>query len=77
MRVDADAVARRAAEQFVDRDAERLALDVPQRHVDAAEGAGEDRAAAIEGVAVDRLPVVDHGAGSLPTRYGSISLTAV
>ncbi len=56
--VDADAVARRAAEQLVDRHAQRLALDVPERQVDAAESAGEDRTAAVEGVPVNRLPVV-------------------
>ena len=58
--VDADPVARRAAEQLVDRHAQRLALDVPQGHVDAAQGAGQDRPAAIEGVAVDGLPVMHH-----------------
>ena len=60
MGVDAHPLPRRAAEQLVDRHAQRLALDVPQGHVDAAQGAGEHRAAAIEGVAVDRLPVMDH-----------------
>ena len=60
MRVDADPVAGRSAEQLVDRHAERLALDVPQRLVDAAEGAGQNRAAAIERVPVNRLPVVRH-----------------
>ena len=57
--IDADPVARRAAEQLVDRHAEGLALDVPERLVDAAQGAGQDRAAAVESMAVDRLPVVD------------------
>ena len=57
--VDADPPPGRAAEQLVDRHAERLALDVPEGHVDAAQGAGQDRAAAVEGVAVDRLPVMD------------------
>ena len=62
VRVDADPVARRPAEQFVHGHAERLALDVPQRLVDAAQRAGENRAAAIERVPVDRLPVMHHGA---------------
>ena len=62
VRVDADAVARRSAEQFVNRHAQRLALDVPQRLIDAAERAGQDRAAAIERVAVDGLPVMHHAA---------------
>ena len=56
--VDADSVAGRAAEQVVDRHAEHLALDVPERHVDAARDRRLDRAAAIEGAAMDRLPVV-------------------
>ena len=56
--VHPDAVARRAAEQVVDRHAEHLALDVPERHVDAARDRGLDRTAAIEGAAMDGLPVV-------------------
>ena len=34
--IDPDAISRRAAEQFVHRNPERLALDVPQRLIDAA-----------------------------------------
>src|SRR5262249_48112888 len=60
MGINADAPARRPAEQLVDWHAEGLALDVPQGHVDAAQGAGEHRAAAVKGMAVDRLPVVYH-----------------
>ena len=56
--VEADPVAHPAAEQLVDRDAERLAEDVPQRLLDAGDGAADDHAAAPERVAVDRLPVV-------------------
>ena len=65
MRVDADAVARGAAQQFVHRHPERLALDVPQRLIDARQRAGEDRAAAVERVAVNRLPVMHHATGIL------------
>ncbi len=64
--VDADSIAGGSAEQFVDRHAERLALDVPERLVDAAERAGQHRTAAIKGVAVDRLPMMDHGARIFP-----------
>ena len=60
MSVDAHPLPRRAAEQFVNRYSQRLALDVPQGHVDAAQGAGEYRAASIEGMAVYRLPVMNH-----------------
>ena len=56
--IDAHAVARRAAEQLVNRHAQRLALDVPERLVDAAERAGENRAAAIERMPIDGLPVM-------------------
>ena len=62
MRVNADAIPRRPAEEFVDRHSERLPLDVPEGLIDAAQDAGEDRAAAIEGVAVDCLPMVRDGA---------------
>ena len=41
--IDADLVAELAAQQFVDRDLERLALEVPQRDLDAGEG-GDQRA---------------------------------
>ncbi len=58
--IDPHAVARRAAEQLVDRHAQRLALDVPQGLLDAAQGAGEDRSAAIKGMAIDGLPMVHH-----------------
>src|SRR5690606_6742528 len=47
MRVDPHAPSRRTAEELVDRDAERLALDVPERLLNATESAGENRPAAI------------------------------
>ena len=50
--IDLHAVAHQAAEQFVHRHAQGLALDVPQRLVDAGDGAHQDRAAAIEAAAV-------------------------
>jgi hypothetical protein len=53
-----DAVAGRASEQAVNRHAEHLALDVPERHVDAARDRGLDRTAAIEGAPVNGLPVM-------------------
>ena len=59
MLVDADAVAGGATQQLVDRHTEGLAGEVPQRLFDAAQHAGEEWAAAIESVAVHRLPVVD------------------
>ena len=55
--IDPNAVARGSAQQFVNGDAERLALDIPERLVDPAESAGEDRAAAIESMPVNGLPV--------------------
>ena len=60
--VDADAVARRSAEQLIDGHAERLALDVPHRDVHSRERARQDDVTAVEGLAVDGLPVV----GGLP-----------
>ena len=45
VRVYVDPVEHPAAEKFVDRDAERLALDVPQRLLDPADGGEHDRSA--------------------------------
>ena len=47
VRVYVDPVEHPAAEKFVDRDAERLALDVPQRLLDPADGGEHDRTAAL------------------------------
>ncbi len=58
--VNADSVARRAAEQLVNRHAVNLALDVPKRLIDSAEDRGLDRAAPIKCTALDCLPVKDH-----------------
>src|SRR5262249_62207085 len=62
VRVDADALARGAAQEFVNRDAEQFALDVPERLINPGERARQNRPAAIEGVARDRLPVMHNGA---------------
>src|SRR5690606_19881118 len=51
-------LAHQAAEQLVDRHAQGLALDVPQRLVDAGDRAHQDRAAAVEAAAVQHLPQV-------------------
>jgi len=42
----------------VDGSAELLSLDVPQRLVNAGDGAHQHRAAAVEAAAVHRLPVI-------------------
>src|ERR1700709_1990035 len=62
MGIDANAVAHGAAEQLVNRNAERLAFDVPQGLIDAAQSAGEDGAATIERMAIDGLPVFSNRA---------------
>ena len=56
--VDAHLGAGQAAEQLVDRHAVGLALDVPQRHVDGADGRPGGRTAAVEPAAEARLPQV-------------------
>ncbi len=56
--IDLDLVAHLAAEQRMDRLSQRLALDVPQRLVDAGNRAHVDGAAAIEAGAVHDVPVV-------------------
>ena len=62
VRVHADAVAHGAAEQFVDRDAERLAQDVPAGLLDAGDRAHADHAQSPEGLPVELLiEVLDAG----------------
>src|SRR5581483_10111109 len=58
MGIDTDAVARRAAEQLIDWNTEGFSLDIPERLVDAAERAGQDRSAAVKRMPVDRLPMM-------------------
>ncbi len=58
VRIDADTPSRRSAEKFVDGHAEGLALDVPQGLVDAAQRTGKQWPAAVEGMAIDGLPVM-------------------
>ena len=55
--VGPDAVAHLAAQQFVDRHAQGLALDVPERDLDAADRTHLDDAAAHVEVVVKGLPV--------------------
>ncbi len=58
-RIDANLVARRAAEQPIDGHAPQLAGDVPQRHVDAGNRVHHEGAAALVALrAVERLPQV-------------------
>src|SRR5215213_7463041 len=56
--VDPDLVAHAASEELVDRLAERLSEDVPERLCDARDRGVHDRAAAVERVAVHHLPEV-------------------
>ena len=70
MGVNPDPVPRRPAEQFIDRHAQRLPLDVPQGLIDAGQGAGQDGTAAVEGVSIDRLPVMDDLPGVLADQVG-------
>src|SRR5215469_13391791 len=58
MRVDSRPVARLAAEQLVDRHTKRLALEVPQRGVDAADCAQQNWSTAPESAPVHVLPDV-------------------
>ena len=51
-----DLIAHLAAQQLIDRHAQRLALDVVQRHLDPGLGAVLDRSAAREVAVMDRLP---------------------
>jgi hypothetical protein len=55
--IDTDTVAHGSAQQLVDRHAVKLALDVPERLFDTAEGTGQNRSAAIKRAAVEDLPV--------------------
>jgi hypothetical protein len=58
--VDADSLTRRAAEELVDRDAEPLALEIPERDVDAGNGAHDHLPGRPEGAAHElRPPVLD------------------
>src|SRR6218665_826333 len=59
-------VAPQAAEQLVYRDAERLALDVPQGLIDAGDGAHEDRSATVKARTVHHLPEVIDACRVLP-----------
>jgi len=56
--IHADAVANGSPEQLVHRNPKSLALDVPQRLVDARYGAAEDRTTAVEAALRKNLPVI-------------------
>src|SRR5262249_9121526 len=62
VRVYANPVASGTTQELVNWHAERLALDVPEIHVDPAERTREDRAPAIKRMPVDCLPVMDNPA---------------
>jgi len=73
-------VAREAAQQLVNRNAERLALDVPQRHVERAQPVDFFAARGIEIAAIHDLPEMlnarrtladDHGAELLDHVFGA------
>src|SRR5262249_16041146 len=51
-------IPRRPVQKFVNRHAQCLAFDVPQRHVDAAQGTSQDWTSPVKRVPVDRLPVM-------------------
>src|SRR5665647_2812633 len=61
--VHPDPVSDRTSEQLMDRDAQRLALDVPQRLVYAGHGAAQDRTAAVETALGEHLPVILNARG--------------
>jgi hypothetical protein len=58
VRVDHDAIPRRPAEQLVDRHVERLAANIPERHVHGGNRRHRHRAAAPVGALVEVLPCV-------------------
>ena len=58
VRVADHLVAHPPAQQFIDRHAQRLALDVPQRDVDGRDGRGEDALRREEAAAEEHLPDV-------------------
>ena len=63
--IDSDAVAGGSSQQLVDRDAVDLSLDVPERLIDPTQDRRLDGAPAVEGAAMDGLPVVHDPAGIL------------
>ena len=58
VRIADDLVADLAAQQIVDRHAQRLALDIPQRHVDGGNGRGLNALSRKESAPVELLPDV-------------------
>ena len=57
MSVDPHALARRPSQQFIDWYAKSFSLDVPESLIDAAQRARQNRAASVEGMSIDGLPV--------------------
>jgi hypothetical protein len=68
--IDSDPVSGGTAEKFVDRYAKRLAFDVPESLVNAAQHSGQNRTATIKRVAVDGLPVMNDPARVLADEIG-------
>lgn len=66
VRIEAHAMACRAAEEPIDRHAPRLTAKVPERLIHAGQGAIQDDAAAPEAVPEQALPVVLDGQRVLP-----------
>ncbi len=71
MGIDSHSIARGAPQQLIDGHSQGLALDVPQRLLDATQGAGKDWATPVEGVSIEGLPVVDHVARVLADQVRS------
>ena len=58
-------------QQLIDGHSQGLTLDVPQRLLDATQGAGKDWATPVEGVSIEGLPVVDYVARVLADQVRS------
>jgi hypothetical protein len=68
--IERHAVAYLAADQLVDRHAQCLALDIPERQIDGADGADGDRAAGPGHAAMQRCPVLLDLKGILAPKVG-------
>ena len=64
--IDQCALAAFAAEQLIKRHVGKLRLDIPQRHIDSADGRHRNRAAPVVGAPIEELPDVLGVAGVLP-----------
>src|SRR5215203_451335 len=63
MGIDFDAVTQGTTEEAIDREANGFARQIPQGMFYARERAGKQRAAAIESMFIDGLPVVNNACG--------------